>query len=503
MGWFILSFWPVIPGYFAVCALWPTRTRLMAHFGLKCALGTILGLGGASLFYFATMALCGGLGREWLFALELLCGGLIIPYGLPRFQFACRPAEEIPDAPSQLGVILKIILFGGFFIGLGIQIYTAINLAQSLPQGYWDAWAAWNLKAKCFFLDTEHWTDSVSNGTLVPGADYPLLLPCLVARGWTYLGNISPLVPALLGYVYSFVSLALVFFGVRYLKSLSQAFIAGLFYLASPGVLHWGAAQYGDTPVGCYLLAMLVALSLYDAQIERKASLLLLAGVFGGLAVWTKHEGVLFVLAFGLARLGVVWIAEGFKTFARQMLFFMIGLLPSVSAMLILTVYAAQSGFFLQQKNTLANLLNFARYKEVFWNFINMLPRAHSNIFGSWTTNLLVVLLFYALLMGLKNRIPRAAQILWSLCATLLLIICGYGLIFVLTPMDLRGHLGTTSYRFLIQVYPSLFLAYFLMIATLEEGPLGVSGACLEDARNLPHTVSQHAHADASGGLTP
>ncbi|MFH0938411.1 MAG: hypothetical protein V1899_03915 [Planctomycetota bacterium] len=94
---------------------------------------------------------------------------------------------------------------------------------------------------------------------------------------------------------------------------------------------------------------------------------------------------------------------------------------------------------------------------------------AYGSIFGVWTTNLLVVLLFYALLMGLKNRIPRATQILWCLCITLFLILCGYGLIFVLTPMNLQEHLDSTSFRFFIQVYPSLFLTYFLMIATLEE----------------------------------
>jgi len=67
------------------------------------------------------------------------------------------------------------------------QIMTFALFYRIAPHGIEDAISIWNLRARFFFRGGDHWTDGFS--PINWHGDYPLLLPCEVARSWTWAGG--------------------------------------------------------------------------------------------------------------------------------------------------------------------------------------------------------------------------------------------------------------------------------------------------------------------------
>jgi hypothetical protein len=125
------------------------------------------------------------------------------------------------------------------------------------------------------------------------------------------------------------------------------------------------------------------------------------------------------------------------------------------------------TGYFAQNAGPggmLAKLLDTSRYGEVAAYFWRTFTQAPSQAYGG--------LLIAAALLGILARPAWRSRAQSSLAlaplACVLLAVLGFTAIFVMTPIDLGEHLRTTAYRFLKQVYPALFFAFFTLIATLE-----------------------------------
>jgi len=353
-------------------------------------------------------------------------------------------------------------------VAFGGAVSTSICKGLSLPLGQWDAWASWNLKARCLFLNPAGWKLYVSDNDVVPGADYPLLLPCLTARGYAYAGGVSDATAAWMGPLFSYATLALLFFGCWRIKSLSQGLLAALFWLGTPASFQWGSSQYGDTPVGAYFLAALVVLGVSDQHAGRNRGLLVLAGLLAGFGAFVKFEGQMFLVILVAVRFLSVSVARGSRTAAVETGAFVAGSLPGLLAVLSLRSVSDATGFFSQSAGVGAmahKLLDAARYRQVAAGFWDAFTLGSSRAHG-W-------LLAAAGILGLLLWTRPKARDEWCRAlapsACVLLAVCGYASIFLMTPMDLETHLGTTAYRFLAQIHPASFFAFFTLIAALED----------------------------------
>jgi hypothetical protein len=452
-------------GTLFVQALWggPLRRAL----GLKLALGLLCGLGLASLWATAALALGLGLGRGVLVLgdgmLIMACAGAALwrrARARPgAFESSEPGAERAPSVLKALGLL--------FALALGCALFTSVQTGRSNPFGHWDAAASWNLKARCLALDAPGWRRYVSNNQVVAGADYPLLVPSLVARGYVLAGEVTELTAAVLGPLFSYASLALLVFGLARLAGRAHGLLAGLFWLGTPRYFQFGAAQYGDAPVAAYFVGTLIVLALSDAQRERRGELVLLAGFLAGLGASAKHEGQMLFILTALVRAVGVASSRGVRAVLRESALFAAGGLPGVAAVLVVRSASDATGYFAQNEGAhgmLAKLVDPARHAEIGRAFVHALTMESSLGF----TALLGGALLLALMLGFGRREReerlRAAQPL----ATVLLGILGYAAIFAMTPMDLAEHLATTAHRFFVQVFPALIFAFFSLVAPLE-----------------------------------
>ena len=86
-------------------------------------------------------------------------------------------------------------------------------------------------------LDWSHW-------------DYPLLLPLSIARGWNYMGGESLPVPAVMAFLFTFLTLGLLWSALCLLRSRSQGYLAAMVLMGTPFFIVMGASQFADIPLG-------------------------------------------------------------------------------------------------------------------------------------------------------------------------------------------------------------------------------------------------------------
>jgi len=162
-----------------------------------------------------------------------------------------------------------------------------------------------------------------------------------------------------------------------------------------------------------------------------------------------------------------VTCARGLRAAAAETGILVAGSLPGLAAVLSLRAVSDATGYFAQNSGPggmLAKLLDPSRYAEVaayFWRTFTQAPAA---AYGG----LLVVALLLGILAWPSWRTRAQASLALAPLACVLLAVAGYAAIFAMTPIDMEEHLRTTAYRFLKQIYPALFFAFFTLIATLE-----------------------------------
>ena len=295
--------------------------------------------------------------------------------------------------------------------------------------------------------------------------DYPLLIPASIARWWTYLGDDPTLVPALVAMLFTFATVGLASSSLGLLRSTGQGLLAAIVLLGTPFLIRHGASQYGDVPLGFFMLATLVAFSLHEKAAGHKGDgLLALAGMLAGFAAWTKNEGLLFVVVVAVARLLVVVPASGWKSYGSEMRAFAKGLLPVLLIVLFFKTHIApgMSPIFAEQgtATTIERLTDASRYIETGQAFIKKATRFGHPGF--------VVLLGYLLLLG--RRAQATGRLGTSTAAmTCGLMLAGYFMVFIVTPHGLRYQIDTSLDRLWIQLWPSAVFTFFLFVKTPEE----------------------------------
>jgi len=457
-------------GLLTIGCVWPGPTGLWRSRLLAGVLAVGIGLGLSASVFFVWLSLSGAPGPMYPrleLAVVVLLAGVALYAGMMRRSRTAGPTPRAPAAATPLHPLLGLTLW----LCLGCATIVFLVRAATSPQGEWDAWMTWNMHARALFRGADHWREVL---TALPGwshPDYPLLVPGSVARIWTYAGRETTLAATSVAMLFTFATVGLLYSAVSVLRSPSQGALAALLLLANKFFIVQGASQYADIPLGFFVLATLVLLSLPEVWPDDRSRLLLLAGATAGFAAWTKNEGLMLLLAVPVAYGLVVGRSRGWRTGLSDARAFGIGLAPLLVMILYFKVWLAPANDLMSDhglRQTADRLLDGGRYPQVLAGF------EHAFLEVSARGLVALLLVGYALFAGPAPAGPARAGARIAVIVVSLML-AGYAAVLLTAPAPLLGTNLRSVNRLLLQLWPSMLFAYFLSVRTAEEaGVVGI-----------------------------
>ena len=458
----------VASGWLVVRLAWRARPRGPATTLLVLCLAIAVGMGVAGevffLFLWATNGVSVGLPLVDVGLLAVLAAAVLYASRRNPDRFLLStvpPPSPVPAAARRL----RTALASACLVSLAVALYVTVSAFFNQPYGHWDAWITWNLKALFLFRGGEQWRDVFS--TLFWGAhpEYPILLPSMVARAWRYAGREIQLAPAMLATLFTFATAGLAYAALAFLRRKGQGLLAALLLLSTPLFVRQGASQTADVPLCFYYLATVVLVVLQDeAAPEERTRFAFLAGIVASDAAWIKSEGLLFFACLIATTVVALLPKAGRAEVSRSLIAFALG------ALLVLPVvlYAKAR---LAAPDLMLALNARRRHQIVEWHRYIRIVRAFGRgglHFGDWWIEIVPLLAFYSLLLGVPAERPRKTGVRIGI-VTLALTLAGYFFVYVITYEDLDWHLRTTLHRLLLQLWPSALFLSLMLLRTPEE----------------------------------
>ena len=439
----ILITW--IIGFIAIGTVWPHSRSIKQDLLLIASLGIGFGFGITSFFYFFTSLIL----NNTRLAISIEETILVITCSYYLFH-RMRKSETAKDFNITLDKSIYAILVSIFIQACVVTGSSIAKFYKLNPWGDWDGWAIWNLHAKFIITGGKTWATLLHNPALEwSHPDYPLLIPLSVARIWSLIGTVSPLGSQLVAASFAIGSLGLLISVVTLYKNKLLGLIVGAVLLGTPSFIRLTAAQCADIPLGYFILAAVSLILLSQLDHKSDLSLQLLASVFTGFAAWTKNEGMLFTLVVVCS-----WIALNLR---RKRI---MKSLPLLTGLLITLVPLLIFKLFLAAQNDLTSSHFLSRLSSL-WNInrhITILTYLKVIIlkFGEWS-----IIPFYLMGLALIGKEWRELKDNYALAVSIiLLMLAGYYIVYLLTPLDLVYHLSTSFNRLLLQLWPTLILIW-------------------------------------------
>ncbi len=442
-------------GWAAVLSIWPGPVRWRSGEALlRGSLAVGLGFGVSSCALFVAMLLFGptrfaalGADLATLVALTLLARARA--RSLPADRSGLRPASapEWFDRAVGLGALA---LFG-------IAMLATLAFTLRAPHGDWDAWGIYNLTARFIYLSGASWHRAFTPGIGIH-PDYPLLLPGSVVRGWLYTGGAGTVVPAITSFLFAYALAGVVAGGIWMLRGRRHAALVAVALLGTPFFLSASASQYADLPLAFFFVGAIVLYGLAKRLHDDETWLLAGAGLCAGLAAWTKNEGLLYLL---IVSGGLLFIHRRFgrRPSDRHVLAaFLSGLLPVLAIIAVFKLTLAPPNDLVsgQGSGTLPRLLDASRYWLIVKSTVRVLPRFPV---------LPVVILLAVVGPDREAGDPRATRLaLFTVCA----LAAGYFAVYLTTPLDLGIQIHRSLDRLVMQLWPLVLFAVF-MVARIPE----------------------------------
>ncbi|MBI3725947.1 glycosyltransferase family 39 protein [bacterium] len=455
---------PFLTGLALTGIAWPRRKAEAAETLLLAALALGLGLGAASLTFFASLVAAGTITSAF-FVTEvvlLLVLGRILLARNERSRDEVVTAGRGRERAPRLLVAATVVM-----LGLAVAAYVVLFLDK--PNGGWDAWMIWNLRARFLYRGGEHWKDAFS--TLLDKnhfhADYPLLLPALVARGWTCAGAESRLVPVAIAAVFTGGTIALLGSSVAVLRGKTLGLLATIAIAGTPDFLHYGGSLCSDVPLAFFVLATLVLLAREDQESEPTRGFPFLAGLSAGLAAWTKNEGLLFLALIVPVRLATHG-RSGLARAVRELLWLGAGLAAPLAALAYFKLALAPTNDLIEGQSAGGFLEKVADVHR--WAYIAREMTIELVKIEHWGTSFLPVLAGFIVIVGAKVEPAHRRSFALAAWVTALLAL-GYFLVYVASPHKLEYHVGTSHRRLIVQLVPAGLFALFLAVRAPAPSP--------------------------------
>lgn len=431
--------------------LLPGRFRSVPNVLLLICLGAGMGLGVASGVYFLCLAAVG----PKVAVLAAVLGTVLVAALAAAFL-----SNRVRSAGSSLewasGPAPSWTLVALFVVAMAIAVTVFATHSAAKPDGEWDAWSIWNLRARFLFLSGQFWKNAFSSQLAWSHPDYPLLVPGVIAMCWTLAGSDSTFAPMAVAFLFTFATAGVLISSIGILRGKTQALIAGALLLGSVAFVEIGAMQYADAPLSFYILATLALLCLQD-RYPGNARFTVLAGFTAGLAAWTKNEGLLFVLAVIVAR-AVAMLRFGTRSAIPKQLGAMAGglVLPLAVVAFFKLRFAPPNDLTGRSfHEIIAHLSDFGRWITVIAGFIK-----GALTLGSFLIPVVFVLGLYWYLMRFhiadSDRVPLA-----TVAIALGVMLAGDFAVYVLLSNDPSWQIDTSIDRLFLQLWPGALLAFF------------------------------------------
>ena len=390
--------------------------------------GAAAGMGLTSCLFFLCRMAAPGMPKLALFIEVAIFGWLA--NGRWRRRPTPQPGVATPD-------LFVPWLIGGLLLALAIATGAMAEAWEANPQGGWDAWSIWNLRARFLAagdLPQRAWSPALT----ASHPEYPLGVSAFVARCWAYAGSTGEAAPAATSYLFFLALFSIVTGGLAVYRGRSLGLLAGLALLGTPALLHEVIAQYADIPLACYMAGATML-----ALLDRPR----LAGLLAGLAAWTKDEGALFLAIFLIA----MAVAR-----RKQLLRAAAAAIPGAFLAVIFKLALAPAApLYLRQGPAamLQRIGDMSRFGQVLAAFAHELGAMGAG----WYHPILPVA---ALAIGLGFDRQRRKDLLFA-AAIPTAMLAGFVCIFLVTPLDLKWQLETSLYRLVVQIWPGLLIAVF------------------------------------------
>lgn len=452
----------VIIGYSVILLVLPEIHKITGLF-FRLFLSTGVGFGISSLLFFLWL-LTFGSARNFAIA-EILVSIILVAVVFINSRKNNFPISDYFLPKSLKNKKSNLILNICFWIILTAGVIYFLLIILNGTHGESDAFHIWNYRARFLFSAKDfYWLESIRDA--FPGfrGDYPLLLPSVVAKNWTYSGNISQVSPMLSSMTFTFATIGLLVTSLSLLKSKNQGLIAGIVLLGTEFFLKKGAHQIADVPVSFYVLATIVLLYIYEKN-KNLPGFLFLSGLTGGFAAWTKNEGLLFLTMVIVFRFIFALFLRPFKEMKREFLWFAAGLSFIAPIIIYFKFCIAPPNHIFHGQKSFKSLLNkltdLSRYLKLIMAY---LLYSLNYILGGILP--LMLISFYTLFSGFKFKKDEKFI---ALCSVLIVIsmLIGYGIVNIITPLGLDWQLKNIP-RLLLHLWPAIIFIYFMAIKELN-----------------------------------
>lgn len=346
-----------------------------------------------------------------------------------------------------------------------VLILATVAISQAWdrnPQGNWDAWSIWNLRAK--FLAAPDTGPHPALPTTTARAwsplltethpEYPLLLSGAVARCWAFSGGAPEVAPIAIGYLFFLSLIAVVTGGIAIARGAPAGMVAGLALASTTSLLHEVPSQYADVPLAAYLACSLVFLLIHRP---------IWAGVFAGFAAWTKDEGALYCVV--LVILLAVFSVWGRAVFRRDVARVILGMLPGALTFGLFKVFLAPHGAAQFSAGVLSRFANMGRWEVV-------LAGVGSQIvsLGAGGFHPVFIVAAFSIGAGLRTDSRRDGYFPAFLPTALAVaMLAGYCAAMVTSPDDVSWQTGTAAGRLVVQWWPLAVIAMIEWLRPAEE----------------------------------
>ncbi len=334
---------------------------------------------------------------------------------------------------------------------VGVVFYLRYFINNTL--GSWDGFRIWNIKAEFLYQYTESWRNVFKLPHFMMHNDYPLFLPCTTARIWKYAGIDSTDLNLILGLIFTFSTVFLLYFAIKKYKSKTLAdVVCSVLAVTIPFITN-GASQAADIPLGLFILSSAVAMMFFIES--RKNAYLFFAIMFAGLSAWVKNEGMMYFLVFLVISFLILIYLKEYK----KMLVAVAGIIiPSVILAIMKITAKAPNDLF-------SGLVLLKTYKHI-WQvkyYLIIVKHFLKSVFLNFYIAFTYLLLFIS---GVSVKYKLQTVFLWLLVVIMSL---GYFTVYLLSPHDMDWILRNSVERIILQIYPLFILALSLCMKLGEK----------------------------------
>lgn len=329
------------------------------------------------------------------------------------------------------------------FVLLALIFIYVYSYASIIPNGTCDAFYMWNYKAKFLAYNLPgYWINIFSNHLIDSHQDYPMNLPCIIARMFVYNGSSNDIIPNILAIVFTISCFILVFLYLKKTKNYNIAIISLCILSSSEEFIFYGVWQCADIVLALYILIAIYEFSLWINS--EKAVFPAISFCFASIAFWTKNEGILFFILFIISYIIIVK-KKHYNLRLFNILLYSIPVLLALSIQYSLLVVSNDlaNGIF----NRLSGIFDKERYDYILYFSLSFLKK-----------NIWLFVLPICFFISDKRFITHKYIIIIPIIA----VLC-YCFVYLITPHDVYWHIRNSFYRIMQHYIPAVLFLFLLL----------------------------------------